>query len=158
MEYGRYCMRGHEWVDCTCYVPDNEYDDDGEPVVEYEPLTHNYKFTEVVHYSSCSCVGVYCEDTGETIRVQCAMCREGAYVTHMIGGYLNSIGQAETVEDKVRQLGSLFRYIYTVEDFLVQHLSFTYSLYEKCQELEDNPKCEPILKDIRAVKRLIERL
>jgi hypothetical protein len=24
--------------------------------------------------------------------------------------------------------------------------------------LEDNPKCEPILKDIRAVKRLIERL
>ena len=152
MEYGRYCMRGHEWMDCSCYKPDNDYDDDG------EPLTHNYKYVEVVHHPTCSCIGVYCEDTGETIRVQCGLCREGAYVTHIIGGYLISINEANAVEEKVEQLGGLFRYIYTVEDFLAQHLSFTYCLYEKCQELEDNPKCAAILRDIRAVKRLIERL
>ena len=147
MEYVRYCMRGHEWMDCTCYEPSSEHDDESECC-----------YMEVIHYPTCSCIGVYCEDTEETIRIQCALCREGSYVTQIIGGYLNSIDGAASIEDKIGQLGALFRYIYTVEDFLIQHLSFTYCLYEKCKELEADPKCASILTDIRAVKRLIERL
>lgn len=146
MEYSHYCMHGHDWVECICYEPDDEE----------EPC--NYHYEEFIHYPTCSCVGVYCEDTGETIRVQCALCCEGAYVTHTIGGYLNSINGAITLEDKIWHLGALLRYIYTVKNFLAQHLSFTYSLYKKCQELENNSKCTLLLMDIRAVKCLIEQL
>lgn len=153
-EYSRYCLHGHQWVECTCYEPDDtEYDEDGESLT-----TYIYQTDREIFQPTCSCINSYCENTGETIRVQCASCCDGAFVTYMIGGHLNSIDSTNDVNEKVQHLGALFRYIYTVESFLLQHLSFTYSLYEKCKELEVDPKCAPILRDIRAVKLLIESL
>jgi hypothetical protein len=142
MEYRRYCMHGHEWMDCTCYEPDCEED----RIVTMQP---SY---------SCSCVGVYDAETEETIRVQCESCREGAYITHILSNCLNSINVTNDIEEKISLIGYFFRYVYTVDDFLSHNMTFAYSLYEKCQELEDNPKCESILMYIRIVKRLIERL